>query len=703
MNCPVITNLTQMGVKNMTQRVAANYSLVAGRLHLFTPNWKAISKDPWVMNCVQGYTIDLTHPPYQNQPPKELVFQGEETKLLTEEVDKMLKKQAITPVPREQAAKGFLSQLFIVPKKDGGMRPIVNLKQLNSFVETVHFKMESIQMVKDILKQGDWMTKVDLKDAYFMIPVSMNQRRLLRFQWQGTTYQFNCLPFGLSSAPWVFTKTTRPIVTILRTLGLRLIIYIDDILLMADSVLTAKAHTAALIFLLENLGFIINLPKSLLDPTQEIDFLGFTVNSVTMEIKVPGSKIKQVRQEAKKLLEADTCTALTLSRFLGKLNHVAQAIPPAPLFYRNLQSCLQAGLEEKGGKDYSGPAHLTQPAMEELIWWQEHLTRWNGRGLLSQTPDLVIETDASTVGWGAFCQGTRTGGPWSSAEKSMHINCLELLAASLAVKCFARGRENIAIHLKMDNTTALTYINKLGGTVSPELNHLAKQLWLWCLERNITLHATHLAGVQNNTADEESRVMKDRTDWKLCPQVFSKINQLTGPLQVDLFASRLTNQLRDYVSWRPDPTAIATDAFTLDWTQFRGYANPPWNLVGRVLAQVREQKAQLVLVAPVWKSQVWYPTLLEMLIREPLLIPNLPHLIQPTHRVNQPDINPTLAVWVISGVDSKAKGFRTKLHHSSSPHGGKKQPSHMTPCSENGSAGVTNGVVIPFQEIYMRW
>ena len=182
---------------------------------------------------------------------------------------------------------------------------------------------------------------------------------------------------------------------------------------------------------------------------------------------------------------------------------------------------------------------------------------------------------------------------------------------------------------------------QLGGTASQELNHLTKDLWTWCLSRNISLQATHLAGIRNITADEESRVMKDRSDWMLCPRVFNKINQVMGPLQVDLFASRLTHQLQDFVSWRPDPEAMATDAFTLDWKQFRGYANLPWSLVGRVQSQVK--KAQLVLVAPIWKSQIWYPTLLGMVMQEPLLLPASPELIQPTHRVNKPNISPTLA------------------------------------------------------------
>ena len=279
MKSPIISTICQMGVTHIAQRAALTHRQIAGRLALFTSNWRVITKDPWVLNCIQGYTIDLTEQPTQFQSPQELRFPLHEMECLTKEVEKMLEKQAVSQVPREQAAKGFQSQLFLVPKKEGGMRPVINLKCLNSFVRPVHFKMEGIHLLKDTLKPGDWMTKVDLKDAYFMIPIASNHRRLLRFQWKGKTYQFNCLPFGLSSAPWVFTKTTRPVVAILRSIGLRVIIYIDDILIMADTPTMAREHTAGLIFLLENLGFIINYPKSLLTPTQELNFLGFLINS----------------------------------------------------------------------------------------------------------------------------------------------------------------------------------------------------------------------------------------------------------------------------------------------------------------------------------------------------------------------------------------------------------------------------------------
>ena len=218
---------------------------------------------------------------------------------------------------------------------------------------------------------------------------------------------------------------------------------------------------------------------------------------------------------------------------------------------------------------------LTKEVKEDLNWWATHPTSWNGKSIIRGNPDLTIETDASNTGWGARCGSLQTGGPWSPTEARMHINCLELLAATLAIQAFAKKQENILVHLKMDSTSqALTYINKMGGTVSPNLNRLTKDLWTWCLARNITLRAYHLPGALNEKADEESRIMKDRSDWMLCRETFRRIQTQFGPLDIDLFASRLTKQLPTYVSWRPDPQALETDAFSMNWKGLKAYANP---------------------------------------------------------------------------------------------------------------------------------
>ena len=195
-------------------------------------------------------------------------------------------------------------------------------------------------------------------------PYGQGGQRIPPLSVERKAYQFNCLPFGLSSAPWVFTKTTRPVVAALRELGLRLIIYIDDILVVAETESLLKDHIMGVVFLLENLGFVINYPKSQLNPSQEIEFLGFTINSATMGLRLPGEKIKKMRSETDKVLQTQSVTALMLSRLIGKMNAATQAILMAPLYYRNLQACLREALQK--AQDYSSTATLTEEAREEL-------------------------------------------------------------------------------------------------------------------------------------------------------------------------------------------------------------------------------------------------------------------------------------------------------------------------------------------------
>ena len=139
--------------------------------------------------------------------------------------------------------------------------------------------------------------------------------------------------------------------------------------------------------------------------------------------------------------------------------------------------------------------------------------------------------------------------------------------------------------------------------------------------------AEHLPGKDNLVADQESRSMKDRSNWMLNPLVFNQIQFQMGPLEIDLFASRLTKQLPQFYSWRPDPEAQGTDAFNQDWSKMRGFANPPWCLIGRCLSQVKRQVARIVMFTPLWISQPWYPSILGMLEDFPRLLPERDNLV----------------------------------------------------------------------------
>ena len=185
----------------------------------------------------------------------------------------------------------------------------------------------------------------------------------------------------------------------------------------------------------------------------------------------------------------------------------------------------------------------------------------------------------------------------------------------------------MTIFLRLDNVTAVTFINRIGGTHSKPLCQLALALWEWCIQRNLFLVAEHLPGQQNALADHKFRSPRDRCDWMINPQLFGWIQDQMGPCQVDLFASRLTWQLPRYYSWRIDPEAEAVDAFTQDWSYHRGFANPPWCLIPQCLSQAHAQKARLILLTPLWPTQPWYPVVLDMLEDIPRLLPTQEDLI----------------------------------------------------------------------------
>ena len=672
---------------------------IAGRLKHYLLAWEQITKDPWVLQVTQGYQIQFMTEPVQTHTPVSMFTTQEDQNLIDQEVQELLAKQAVHFVSKNsQNTRGFISSLFVVPKKGGGHRPVINLKPLNTFLPYEHFKMESINMLKDLLRKGDYLVKIDLKDAYLTVPVWKGHQKFLRFLWKDSLLEFACLPFGLASAPRVFTKLMKPVLSILRQRGIRLIAYLDDFLIMGETQQLTLQHAATTLNLLDGLGFVINYPKSLLVPSHEIEFLGYAVNSLNLSLSLPKDKIKKVRQNCQKLLANPVVTVRKLAKFLGLLSSSIQAVFPAPLHYRYLQHAKNTVLKRQ--KSYEALVSLDTEALQEVQWWRDNLVAWNGKALLHQSTDLTIETDASLQGWGAHCQGISTGGRWSQKGSMFHIKCLELLAGSLAVKCLTKSKVKAQVLLLMDNVTAVTYINKMGGTHSLLLPQLAKDLWDWCLSHNVLIKAQYLPGVQNVHADRESRVFLDSSDWKLDMKIFNKLYQKWGPLNIDLFASRLTFQLDQYVSWRPDPLAVHTDAFTLNWATFKGYAFPPFALIGRCLQQVKSQRVEhLVLVAPVWPAQTWYPLLLELCVDFPLLLPMQPNLLTQQGR-NHPLHQLQLAGWLLSTVVYKRKEFLNKLERSSWWLGDQTPPAPTPQHGIYGIAGVLKeSLSIPFHHL----
>ena len=204
----------------------------------------------------------------------------EERLQIKSEIKEILRKGEIQHVKSEPGE--FLSNLFFVNKKDAGYRPVKNLKFLNVFTPYQDFKMEGMYLIKGLLQEHNFLIKIDLKDAYFGIPLDKSSRKYIRFWWEENLYEFLCLCFGLGPAPLIFTKLLKIPIALLRRINVKIIIFLDDMLVMAQTLKEILQEKEALIFLLQNLGFVIIFKKSQLTPVKEIEFLRLVINSLSM-------------------------------------------------------------------------------------------------------------------------------------------------------------------------------------------------------------------------------------------------------------------------------------------------------------------------------------------------------------------------------------------------------------------------------------
>ena len=590
----------------------------------------------------------------QDAPPT--TFQEEQPELW-DQVLELLHKGAVELAP---VKSGFFSPMFVIPKKDGGARPIINLKRLNSHLRIQHFKMENILCLRDLLKRGDFMVKLDLKDAYLTIPIHANHRRLLRFMCRGKAYQFCSLPFGLATAPRVFTKVMKPALSALRAQGIRLISYLDDMLIMSSTQSEARIHLEKSITLLERLGFLINWKKSITDPVQSIEFLGLVVDSKSLSLRVPEAKVQKIQKECQALLNKGTVSGRSLAHIIGLLTSVNPAVLPGPLHYRALQRLKNRVLRQSGSLDTL--ITLDEETRKDLSFWIFDLHTQNGKSIMLPTAQVVISTDASRTGWGATSEGVSLGGHWTREESNQHINFLELKAAFLGLKGFASSLELQHIRLLMDSSTAIAFINKKGGTHSKMLSDLSLLIWSWCLKRKLSIYAEHIPGVLNGLADSLSRRRPDFSDWTLNHHVFEILLKRWGPLDVDLFAARHNTQLKSFFSYHPDPEALASDALAQSWGDLNCYAFPPFVLLGRVLQKIRQERVKkVILIAPNWTAQVWYPALLQLLVDNPLILPQNLDLLrnplgEPHPLILQGSLN--LTAWKVSGLEESSKTYQ---------------------------------------------
>ncbi|XP_011866158.1 PREDICTED: uncharacterized protein LOC105561098 [Vollenhovia emeryi] len=593
----------------------------AGRLALFIERWKELTSDPVVLEAIRGYRLPFLVSPVPRPALRQTRLSAVETVACNKEISRLILKGAVAKV--EPSQDQFLSPFFLIKKASGGMRFILNLRKLNSYLLPPHFKMEDWRTVVRLMLPNFNMASIDLEDAYLLVPIHPSHRRFLRFQWGGSTFEFTALPFGLATAPYIFTKIMRPVVRALREKGFQSIVYVDDFLLLGASREECLRNVQTSLEVLSALGFLVNHAKSQLIPSVRCKYLGFIFDSIHQSIAIPPEKRKKLLKLIRGFACKSRCSIKDFASMIGSLVAVFPAVQYSPLYTKRFEREKFLALESNL-MDYSKQMRLPPYLGEDFEWWLAVLSKPDQANPIRSGPFATeIFSDASLSGWGASCGKDRTHGWWSTEDKYLHINALELKAAFYALKCFASDLRNANILLRIDNTTAIAYVNKFGSVQHPLLSDIARDIWRWCEEKDLYIFASYIASVDNVIADSESRMPSVDTEWSLSPQAFNRVEEMFGPFEIDLFASLINTKNEIYVSWFPDPGSWAIDAFTLSWDHLYFYAFPPFILLSRVLRKIYDDKATGILITSSSRMEKPFPGCREV-IREAFLAQAVP-------------------------------------------------------------------------------
>lgn len=554
---------------------------------------------------------------------------------------------------RQRTAAGlprrdFEQSIFTVPKSDGGHRLCTNYIKLNKFAQVDRFQMEGVEQVSTLIQPNDYGMLLDLKDCYLTMGLHPAQRRYCRFRCpDGKRWQWKTVSFGTAEAPQICTKVLRPVFGILKSLGIRCLIYIDDLLCLdQDPIRLARAMGLALELLQKELGLQIKVSKAQWSPAREFTCLGFIWNTTTMQVRVPPKRIKAIQRSAIRLTNASTrghaVATKDLARFVGQVVSCSRAVHPAKRRLLYLQHDLAKAVRKRGWK---GTIRLSRHAVQALEWWLgEEPWKVNGHHIVepSRPLQMSLKTDAATgnVGYGGILifqgkQFTTSGYLTKEEQRDEFINEFEFQGMENCLKALVPQAvpdrslwHLIHVCVELDNFASVKY-GRVAVSRSLRMSLKGARFHDW--KESVKLQVTFkwLAGHLNVVADQLSRRMSTHIDWQLHRWVFRQLlSVLQVRVDVDLFASAGNCQVRQFYSFRHDHRAVGTDALLHSWAKYRlPYAYPPPILIARVLRKVLHDEITILLVAPVWMAQTWWPTLLPMLMAPPVLLPNAPWLV----------------------------------------------------------------------------
>jgi hypothetical protein len=547
------------------------------------------------------------------------------TTWLQQELTDCIRRKIYEPVSTKEAqhlhSQGYpISNAFIVETTKN--RLVINLKRQSKLFREWPVKMETIESFGLQLLEGDHLLSFDIEKGYHHFRLHPSMRNWFLFVINGKHYRCIALPFGWRLSPAWFIKLMRPFVRHIRDqLHYRCLPYMDDFCVAPTDGSRPATQQDALLArqllgkLLARCGLRRKEGKGCWTGSQQLDHLGFHIDTARLVFGIPEIRLLKLRDLAKHLMdEARRNRRLvdtqSLRRFCGSAISTSLAMPLARFYTRSLYDSLKSAKKR---------SRLTHQGIKDLQHWKNLLKDPSHRLMQTPRPTMAMHSDASTeVGQGgtlgsnlqAGSQGQwEARGLWDPIYRTKHITHLELKAVTDNLHAFTKQLQNQEVRnlLLWEDNQAVVHILNSMVSKSPALMTELRTLHKFITTLGITIQARYLPSAVNRFADRLSR-LKTLDDWRINPTPLQSLLQQFKP-GIDRFADQTSSICARFNSLHLCPGTEAVNALSQPWGQDRNFWNPPIRLLPLVVEKISQEAATGILITPCWPAQSWYARL----------------------------------------------------------------------------------------------
>jgi hypothetical protein len=580
--------------------------------------WKTFVEDPLVYKWLsKGVNLLWRHGPPPAWEGKNHASCNDHEAFVDKTIAELLATETIMIAPSKPTV---VSPLGVAEQGNGKLRLIWDGRYINNRIYCPKFKYETLRDIHETVQPGDFIASSDNRSGFHHVDMDEDFWTYMGFCWKGVYYCYTQLPFGLSIAPWVYTKVMQQLRRRWRAAGVRCTGYVDDMLYAASTEAQSLRNQAMVRADMRLAGLLLSDNKCQWGVRQQVTYLGAEVDTKLGVIRVPTKKRDQLFQQLEGILAKGRVQVREISSAAGRVNSMSDSLGMLTRLYTKAMARQVA----ESSPDPMRPnmnkwVHLHSDTKDEMQFWLDNVDRHNGRSIWRQPAEITIHTDAAGKcptniggwgGWRRLADGTllEAAGRWQPHQSLLphtHSTWQELSTARLVLQSFNRSGElsGTSVLLCMDNQGACHIVNK-GGSTDPELHAVSKSVFWYSYEQDIELRAEWVPRERNQYADMLSKLV-DPDDFMLAPAAFQRLHSKYGPFTKDLFASHTSTQLPAYYSRHATPDSAGINAFAHSWDGLC-WAHPPYSLVGKVVRHAQREGARLGLLVPLWKGARWW-------------------------------------------------------------------------------------------------